>query len=166
MKYFLILLVIFSFNSFASNFCNGGAIEKTVDIVNAMKAVDSFTYKQSDGFLKAGTAVYVDVFGKYKELKWLPDKGEGGFFILAFDILSEPESFYIMHGNNVRIEPAFYKGNLSAVKCDLVFEITENEILYFGLKAPDDIYIYISSRKSKQTQFEKSVEWSFFKKGN
>jgi hypothetical protein len=139
--------------------CSGDKIDKQISIFKAIKSVKTFVYEQSDGFKKEGGAEGQMLNRKYAYLKWMPDQGEGGVFLIALDLTQD--KFFIYHADNLRVKSTFVPSQFDSQHCSIKFKITENEFTTLKVNDSNGIEIHVEFRESPKLPFKKEMSWLF-----
>jgi len=157
----ILLVITYLFLSFSveAQSCSGEKIDKQISIFQAVKSAESFVYKQQDGFKKEGKASGQMLYTKHASLKWTPEQGEGGVFIIALDL--RKDMFFIYHADNFEVKTTFYPGQFNTANCSIRFKITENEFTTLKIDDSNNIEIYIEYRESSDLAFKKMTTWLF-----
>ena len=155
---FLTIFLLLS-SSIQAKSCSGENIDNQISIFQAIKSVDRFFYEQSDGFKKKGKAKGQMLYTKHASLKWTPDQGEGGAFIIALD--SKKDLFFIYHADNFEVKTTFYSGKLDSESCSIKFRINENEFTTLKVDDSGNMEIYIDHRKSSDLELKRMATWFF-----
>jgi len=160
MKHILILITyLLLVSSVQAESCSGEKIDKQISIFQAIIAAESFVYEQSDGFKKEGKASGQMLYTKHASLRWDPDEGEGGVFLIALDL--SKDKFFLYHADNFEVKTAFYPGLFDSKDCSIKFKITDNEFTILKIDDSNDIEIYIEYRESPDFKFKKMTSWLF-----
>ena len=155
---FLITYLLLS-SSVEAQSCSGAKIDKQISIFQAIKSAESFVYEQSDGFRNEGKASGQMLYTKHASLKWDPDKGEGGVFIIALDL--RKDKFFMYHADSFEVKTTFYPGQFDSKNCSIKFKITDNEFTTLKVGDSNNIEIYIEYRESSDLAFKKMATWLF-----
>ena len=117
----------------ADQVCNGKFVEDAISIYKVIEGVSTYSfnakYQQQSGTVKSYRPS-----NYYIVLDWEPEQGDGGFFILAFDL--HKRVFYIHHGRDASgMRPTFYSGKLDSENCKVDFDISSD--VAFSIELPN-----------------------------
>ena len=155
---FLSIFLLLS-RSVQAKSCSGEKIDNQISVFQAIKFADRFVYEQSDGFKKEGKAKGQMLYTKHAYLKWTPDQGEGGAFIIALDI--SKDLFFLYHADNFEVKTTFYPGQLDSKTCSIKFKISDNEFTTLKVDDSNNIEISIEYRESTNLAFKRVTTWLF-----
>ncbi len=158
-RFLCVLMLIFPAFLNAQPICTDNDIGNTLVIFKAFKKVKNYEYSQINGYVRNGKVQGKALLPSYVNLTYDADTGEGGIFILAYDLPVKEFSLY--HGSNVNISKQFYSGKLDQKTCSIKFGVNNNKFIHLRMLSRRSFAVDINSRERAQDNIKTTVSFLF-----